>query len=450
MRCSPRAPVGTLVRTLGVVVASLGLAASSTAATLPAPPALPLLPGVPAVPPVAFDCSEDVTDAFNSWLAKVPDGSTIFLVPNGCYRSNGTIKFVDKRNVTVLGNGATIKASGPPACPAGSTSNGRGYCVVSKNADGSCPPLSRRASTGECMRLIARAQLSFHRGAGLAVRDLTVQGSNFTADCAVGPPSQFSCYDSLREGDGNLYVWGSDGVVIDNVHFKNAWGDAVQTGPIGGTDIDGNGAVMARNVTVQHSTVDTAGRHAFSCVGCRDFVVRDNTITNVGYWGVDVEVEAKTWTGDITLERNKFSNVYIGLLVVTPNGPPSSLGPIVVRDNVRTDAPVYCMYGLVIGRDNRPAPPSVRVTGNHLRAVAGGVVVRGTAEANVTANTFDLDRSVPCAVAKGIVFSQVSSGSIVGNTVLNANQPFELVESAATVCGNRTTASGPFDQPEPC
>jgi hypothetical protein len=401
-------------------------------------------------PPVASDCSEDVTSEFNSWLAGVPDGSTISLASNGCYLSNGTIRVENRNNLTFLGNGATIKASGEPACRAGSTRNAQGYCVVPINPDGTCPSDSVASGTGECVRKPARQQLQFVRGGGFVVRDVTLQGSNFTADCAVPPPAQDTCYDSLREGDGNLYVYGSDGVLIDNVRFKNAWDDAVVAAPIGARDGNGTGAVMARRVTVQNSTVDTAGRHAFTCIGCKDFVVRDNTVTNVGYWGVDVEISANTWTGDIVLERNRFSNIYVGILAVTPANAPSTLGPIVVRDNVRTDAPAFCMYGFVIGRDDRSPPQYVEVTGNHVRAVAGGVVVRNTPEAKVADNTFEVDRSVPCAVAKGVVFSKVSSGSVIGNTVLNTNQPFEIVTSVVTVCGNRTTPTGAFDQPVTC
>ncbi|GAA2612014.1 right-handed parallel beta-helix repeat-containing protein [Actinomadura fulvescens] len=401
-------------------------------------------------PPVASDCSTDVTSAFNSWLAGVPDGSTISLAANGCYLSNGTFLFVGRRNLTILGNGATIKASGAPACPPGATRNAKGYCVVPNKPDGSCPTDTTRTGTGECVQKVSRQQLRFVRGGGFVVRNVTLQGSNFTPDCAVPPPAQYSCYDALREGDGNLHVFGSDGVLIDNVRFKNAWDDAVTVAPIDARDGDGTGALIPRNVTVQNSTVDTAGRHAFTCIGCRDFVIRDNTVTNVGYWGVDVEISAKTWTGDLVLERNRFSNIYAGVVVVTPNLPPSTLGQIVVRDNVRTDAPVFCMFGIVIGRDDRSAASGVTVTGNRIRAVAGGAVVRHALEAKVADNTFEVDRSVPCAVAKGVVFSKVSSGSVIGNTILNTNQPFEIVTSNVTVCGNRTTPTGAFTQPVPC
>lgn len=431
-------PLALAVLITGILPTTAAVASSS----------LPVPPGVPAIPPVAFDCSTDVTDAFNSWLANVPDGAVIALVPGGCYRSNGTILFNDKRNITVLGNGATIKASGAPACPPSTASNGNGYCVVPKNPDGRCPTGAVHiTATGECAWPVNRAQLWFDRGGGLTVRDLTLQGSNFTPDCAESNPAR-SCYDSAREADGNLYVRGSDGILVDNVHLKNAWGDAVQASPGGSWDAEGRGAVMARNVTVRDSTVDTVGRMAFSCSGCANMAVTDSTITNVGYWVVDVEVEAKTWSGDMTLERNTYSNVYLGLIAVTPNLAPSTLGPIVVRDNVGTDAPPTCTNAMRIGLPNMPRSSSVIVNGNRLYGGAEGIRV-SAAHAEVTRNTVDFPR-LGCGGYTGVVFDGVPSGSIIGNTVLNATRLYEPVSSTATVCGNRTTASGPFDQPVPC
>src|SRR4051794_5424087 len=336
-------PRSASASTAATAVLAIGCALASAVAAMPAVAAAPGLPmaslaargtravslSVRAVPPVAADCSKDVTVAFNAWLAKVPNGSIIVLKRRGCYRSNGTILLANKRNVTVLGNGATIKASGPPACPAGTTSNGKGYCVIAKNSDGKCPSGSTLIlATDECAWLVNRAQLGLDRGGGLMVRDLTLQGSNFTASC--GDDLARSCDDAARQAERNLDVRGSSRVLIDNVHFKNTWGDALEASPGGTWDEDGRGAVLARNVTVRNSTVDTVGRQAFSCSGCKNMTVRNNTIRNVGSWVVNVEVEAKTWTGDMTLERNTYSKVYLGLIAVSPNFAPSTLGPIVV------------------------------------------------------------------------------------------------------------------------
>lgn len=150
-----------------IAIALSGTAVTHTAAASP-----------PKRPPVASDCSVDVADAFNSWLATVPNGSTINLARRGCYLSNGSIAFKNKGNITIRGHRAIIRASGEPACPEGYARNALGYCVVAKNPDGGCPVGTREFSATDCAAFIVRAQLWFERGAGIVVRDPTVQGSN--------------------------------------------------------------------------------------------------------------------------------------------------------------------------------------------------------------------------------------------------------------------------------
>jgi hypothetical protein len=57
------------------------------------------------------------------------------------------------------------------------------------------------------------------------------------------------------------------------------------------------------------------------------------------------------------------------------------------------------MWGMVIPNNNdldRPTPPSVTVTGNYVRAPAGGIRISATPLANVTRNTVEIDSSGPC------------------------------------------------------
>src|SRR5262249_31140315 len=153
-----------------------------------------------------------------------------------------------------------------------------------------------------------------------------------------------------------------------------------------------------KNVTVQHSTVQTTGRHAFSCTGCRNMVVRDNTITNVGYHGVDVEVEAQAWTGDITLERNTYSKVRLSMLsAITGTG--TSLGPFVVRGNVQTDWPSPCQYPIAVGQPGLPYR-SVTIADNKVRALGTGIYVSAP-HADVTGNVAEF-RPTGCGPSAGV------------------------------------------------
>jgi hypothetical protein len=150
----------------------------------------------------------------------------------------------------------------------------------------------------------------------------------------------------------------------------------------------------------------------------------------------------------MTLERNTYSNVYLGLIVVSPNFAPSTLGRIVVWNNIGTDAPPTCTNAMRIGLPHMPQAPLVTVTGNKVYGGAEGIRV-SAARADVSHNTIDLPR-LGCGEYTGVIFDGVPAGSIVANTILNATRLYELSSSTATVCGNRMTASGAFDQPLPC
>jgi hypothetical protein len=343
------------------------------------------------VPPVAKDCSVDVTAGLNAFLAGVPNGSTVDLA-GGCYLANGTVLLDRKTGVTVR-NG-TIKAT----TDAGQYQN--------------------------------RAQLAVNLGSGITVRDLTLQGSNASADCAQ---QSGSCYRGSQEWDHNLRVTGTYGVLVDHVTFRHAWGDAVSLSPGGTWDANGNGALMASNVTVQNSSVDTTGRMAFACTGCHNFTAQDNTITNVGYHVVDVEVEADAWTGDATLLRNHYSNVYLALLSATTGGG-TSRGPFIIRGNVHTDGPVVCGGEVNIGV-NGVRSGAVEISGNTLASYLEDVNVLNAASVTITGNTARGGNG-GCGTNAGAVVLDSGPTTITGNTFTNSAQVAYLRNTAAVVCGN--------------
>jgi hypothetical protein len=359
------------------------------------------------VPPVAKDCSVDVTAAFNSWLATVPDNSVIDLV-GGCYLSQGTIDVRNRNGLTFDGHGATIKATVTLA--------------VYSN----------------------RAQLAFWLGSNHVVQDLTLQGSNLSVDCAQ--PGGVSCYNGRREWDHNLRISGTIGVQVRRVNFKNAWGDAVAVAPGGSWDSQGNGAIMATDVTVSDSTVNTTGRMAFGCTGCRRFTVQDNVITNVGYHVVDVEVEAPAWHGDITLLRNTYSNVYLALISAT-TGEVASRGPYIIRDNIRTDSPVACGGEINIGSSVFRSG-AVTITGNTLNALTETVHVANADSVTISNNT-GRGGNGGCGNNAGAVVLNSGSASITANTFTNVAQSAITTNTPATVCGNSLNGSA-YNNPVVC
>ena len=62
--------------------------------------------------------------------------------------------------------------------------------------------------------------LGLNLGSDITIRNLTLQGTHSVAQ-----------YDSAHEWDHNLRIFGTHGVLVDNVTFRNAWGDAVTVSP---------------------------------------------------------------------------------------------------------------------------------------------------------------------------------------------------------------------------
>lgn len=357
-------------------------------------------------PPFAHDCSRDVTAEMNAWLASIPDGATADLA-GGCYRSNGTVDLVRRHGVTIEGGGATIKAS----------RDAREYAN--------------------------RAQLGLNLGSDITIRILTLQGTHTVAG-----------YDSTHEWDHNLRIFGTDGVLVDNVRFRNAWGDAVTVSPGGRWDATGATAVMARDVTVQNSSVDTTGRMGFACTGCKNLLIRDNTITNIGYHVVDVEVEGAPWSGDVTLLRNRYSRTHLALLA-SGSGIGRNRGPFIVRDNVRTDDPTTCEPPIEIGQRGFSVG-AVRITGNNLRSYNDGVEVRGASSVVISDNVVTVGGGGCGAVGvrldatRGVDLRDNLSATVTGNTFQGASSVATLVNTPATVCGNRLKPGLRFASPAPC
>jgi hypothetical protein len=327
----------------------------------------------------------------------------------GCYLVQGTVRLTRRSGLTIDGHGAVIKA------------------------------------TVENPAFTDRAQILLDLGSNLTIRNLTLQGTNATPDCATS--GAVSCYDSAHEWDHNLHIKGTDGVLVDRVTFRHAWGDAVSLSPGGAWDGQGNGALMARNVTVQNSSVDTTGRMAFACTGCRNFTVQDSTITNVGYHVVDVEVEGAVWTGDVTLLRNTFSNVYLSLLSAAAGETGS--GPFVVRDNRQLDQPVTCQEPVNIGQPGMAYGAST-ITGNVLHSYGDGFHVSGTST-TITGNSVTIG-SGGCgngSAGSGTTGAVVSAaaGSVTGNT-FTAARPVATAPSGVTVCGNSVGAG--YNLPSLC
>ena len=177
---------------------------------------------------VASDCSEDVTAQLASFVASVPDQSTIALGTDGCYRIDSILETTGRYGLTIEGNGATFQAF---------TEGDR-----------------------------VRRHLSFTRGGDLTIRNLIVRGANpyaGTGDLA---------YRADREAQHAFAFYGVQGALLEQVQAYDVYGDFVYISSTGSPRIDCTGIV------VQQSNFERNGRQCITLISANDVTIRDNYI----------------------------------------------------------------------------------------------------------------------------------------------------------------------------
>jgi Right handed beta helix region len=179
----------------------------------------------------------DVTEALQGFFEEVPNGSVIEFPPGARYRVEGTVGLVDRRNLTILGHGATIFAT----------------------------------TTGDR----TRSQLTLNGGSRLVIRNLVVKGANPSG--GVEEPA----YRAELEAQHGFQILGATGVELDRVTVTDVYGDFVYVGAIRGN--------WSRNVWVHNSTFARNGRQGVAVTAGRNIVIERNTIAETRRATFDLE-----------------------------------------------------------------------------------------------------------------------------------------------------------------
>jgi hypothetical protein len=235
---------------------------------------------------IAADCSVDVSAALAAWLQSVPNGSTILLAKNGCYRIETTLELRDRHDLVVEGNNATLRAF--------------------------------TAGTGSRLVIRGRSQLAIVGSSNVMIRDLVVRGANPNAG------SNADAYQPALEAQHAFVVNGDDHVVLDHVQAYDVYGDFVYIGAAEGS--------ISSHVTVTGSRFARSGRQGISITNGNDVIITHNDIAGVARSLFDLEpnlrdgrvenvrIESNTtgaavnfWLG------NKGSGINIGDITVTGN-----------------------------------------------------------------------------------------------------------------------------------
>ena len=252
MRGARNAPVLAVVTVVGLAV---GLVAATTG-----PAGSATAPRVLTMPAsVAADCSVDVTNSVAGFVQEAPDGSTVRFARNACYRMDGTFAIMDRKRITIDGNGATLRALA--------------------------------TGTRERVHVVVVG------GRHVTIRDLTVRGTN------EGGGAVKSAYQPQYAFQHGFSVLGARNVRLERVGVQQVHGDFVYVGPSG--EKDSPDYRWSRDVRITRSTFANGGRQGIAVTAGRRVRIDHNSIAGVPRSMFDLE--ANTPDGgavDVRVDHN--------------------------------------------------------------------------------------------------------------------------------------------------
>ncbi len=232
------------------------------------------------------DCSQDVTESLNRLVAQTPDGGTVALVRDGCYRLDGSLLLNDRQGLTIEGNGATL--------------------------DGSRVPGERE-----------RRHIRIRDGKDLTLRDFTILGSRCGSPPCEGPGL------SAMERQHGVAVENVDGMTIERLNIVNVWGDFVYISQKGDGD-------RSADVVIQDNYFRNSGRQGIAPSGVAGLEVRGNILIDAGRTVFDFEAEGggaiDVVIADNDIVRPDNATLNVGC-ADRETGRPLNEGPIALTDN---------------------------------------------------------------------------------------------------------------------
>ncbi len=370
-----------------IVVTGLMLLLLACAAALQAAPPPAGSMSVPSS--IAGDCSADVTQALQAWIASVPNNSTLMFREGGCYRLDGSLRIEDRMGLVFEGNGATFKAMADP------DPRRRHVLVVG--------------------------------GGDLVFRNLAVQGNHPHGGVSV------EAYSAQREFQHAFSFQGVQGVRMERVKASDVWGDFVYIGP----DLRSNRTVWSRNVTIEGSTFERNGRQGIAIVAAEDVLISNNRLSQVRRATFNMEPTTAEWGA----RRVRIMNNVTGrgrLLWFSSGGAGSNVSDITIAGNVMQDETGTPVVFMVAPRGARRGP--ILIENNTF--IVGGSPAPGFRFGRVSGITLRNNRATfPAArqmIAVGL--EEAQQVTIQGNSFCGAARVVSAEDSSGvSEAGNATS-----------
>jgi hypothetical protein len=336
-----------------IAIAVLGVASAVTAGYLLVSSDGPRVYSVPSSIPAA--CSRNVEAELSRFIQGVPDGSLVRFRKDGCYGQDETLEVTDRRDLTIDGNGSTIKAL----------------------TDGS-----------PC-----RAHVRIQGGSNIVIKRLTVRGANKSGFDAPDPPyPQSQCqygYSFNGTNGAKLLQSRSFDTLSDPIAIiqDTRIGDICKSPPSRGILVDGfHGFNSGRTVAITHADGVT---------------IQDSYFGDLFSVAIDVEPDVGcAWIRNIKILRNRFGRFHHAFFNMYTNIVPSErTGMIEIRDNVTEAEPLSCLAPVNF-IPSELSPPgrvdTVTVVGNDLRTRGQGILASYLSRARIEDNTVRKDFGDGC------------------------------------------------------
>jgi hypothetical protein len=213
---------------------------------------------------VPSGCSTDATSEISSWIASVPNDSTISFGLGACYRIEGTLE-LQNRTLTVDGNGATFRSFNAP----------------------------------EDQRAIWRLWNS-----NVTLRNMT----------DIGSYASGGVFNANLEHAHGIDLRGTH-AVIENVAVRNVGGDCVYFGL-------GSDSTTRSSGSFHDSSCVGTGRNAVSVTAGNNILVQRVTLSTLGFDAFDVEpnIAAGNWgSQNVTFDSNIIGSYRLSAYSIVEN-----------------------------------------------------------------------------------------------------------------------------------
>lgn len=302
----------------------------------------------------------DGQDAIAAAIEACPDGTTVQFPADRTYYQTDEISVVGRSDLVIDGNGSTFISSAPNDTSASIYDAHPNWQIV--------------------------------EGAGVTLRNLTIQGNLPRGQRGILPGNQYNA---------GIVIYGGDGIRVADVSVFSVFGDFLVADPSG--FFHGLGALdgqVPTNVEVDRLYGESAGRQCVAVTAARAFWLRDSTLRDCYQNGVDLEPDvAGEPVQDVHILSNEISGYYFSAIAV-----PTSYGDGDVR-------------GIEIARNTTSASDTC-----YPAVMLGGVQANSVPldDITVTDNTLD-------TLNEGVRATSVGSGMVTGNQV--------TIKAPATLCG---------------